>query len=73
MASSATVTAKVGAGVTATSVVISNVKSFSFDCLGNSCTIFTTDGKQQTFAGYSTITVTVAGTTSGAAYTLTLA
>ena len=71
MASSATVTAKVGPGKQATSLVIQNVLSFAFDCQANTCTIFTANGTQ-TYAGYSTITVTVAGTTAGSAYTLTL-
>jgi hypothetical protein len=73
MPSTATITAKTGAGQTATSLTLSDVTSFVFDCLGNTCTVFFAGAsKQQTFAGYSTIAATVSGTTAGSTYTLTL-
>ena len=72
MPSSATVTAKTGAGQQATSLVLSDVTSFTFNCDGNVCDIKLRNGQVKTFAGYSTITVTVSGTVAGSTYTLTL-
>ena len=72
MPSTATITAKTGAGQSATTLTLQGVTSFVFDCLGNTCTVFWGSAKQQTFAGYSTIAATVSGTTAGSTYTLTL-
>lgn len=69
MASTATITAKTGAGVTTSSLALSNVTEFGFDCNTTGCWVKTSDAVVRWFAGYSTITVTK----SGANFSLTLA
>jgi hypothetical protein len=68
MASSATVTAKIGPGAQATSLALADIVDFGFDCDKNVCFIKLRNGSVKYFAGYSTITVTV----SSGNYTLTL-
>jgi len=68
MASTATVTAKIGPGLTATAVVLSDIRNFTFDCDGNSLSITLRNGEVKTFAGYTTMLVTK----SGSNYTLTV-
>lgn len=68
MASNATITAKIGPGQQATALVLTNIRNFSFDCLGNTLSVTLENGTVRTFAGYSTITVTV----SSGNYTLTV-
>lgn len=68
MASNATVTAKTGPAVQATAVVLTDIRSFTFDCDGNNLAVYLRNGQVKYFAGYSTVTVTV----SGGNYTLTV-
>jgi len=68
MPGSATITAKIGAGQQATSLVLSDVVSFGFDCDKNVCAVHLRNGQVKYFSGYATITVTV----SSGTYTLTL-
>jgi hypothetical protein len=68
MASTATVTAKHGAGVSTTALVLQNVIEFGFDCADTACWIRTPDSTR-TFAGYTTVTVVKTGND----FTLTLA
>jgi len=68
MASTATVTAKTGAGVSTTALVLQNVLEFGFDCADTACWVRTPETTRW-FAGFTTITVTK----SGSDYTLTLA
>lgn len=68
MASTATITAKIGPGQQATALVLNNIRNFTFDCAGNSLSVTLSDGTVRTFAGYSTVTVTL----SGSNYTLTV-
>jgi hypothetical protein len=72
MAGSATITAKIGAGQQATTLALADVVEFGFDCDRNVCFVKLRNGRVEWFAGYSTITVTVAGTGAGAAYVLTI-
>lgn len=68
MASTATVTAKTGAGQQATSLVLQDVIEIGFDCQNTACNIKLANGQVKCFAGYSTITLTK----SGSNFTLTL-
>ena len=68
MASSATVTAKIGPAVQATAVVLSDIRGFTFNCDGNNLGVQKRDGSWVYFGSYSTITVTV----SSGNYTLTV-
>ena len=68
MSSSATVTAKIGPGVQATAVVLSDIRGFTFNCDGNNLGVQTRNGEWKYFAGYATITLTV----SSGNYTLTV-
>ena len=68
MPSQATITAKIGAGQQATALVLTNIRSFSFDCLGNTLNVVLDNHTVRTFAGYTTVTVTL----SGSNYTLTV-
>ena len=67
MASTATITAKSGAGVQATALVLRNVIEFGFDCTDTACWVRTPD-QTRTFAGYTTIAVVKTGND----FTLTL-
>ena len=68
MASSATITAKTGAGQQATTLVLSNIRNFTFNCENNVLAVTLSDGSVKYFAGYTTVTVTL----SGSNYTLTV-
>jgi hypothetical protein len=68
----ATITAKVGAGGQATSVVLTDIRNIDFDLDKNIVYIRLRNGQVREFAGYSTITLTVSGTTAGSNYTLTI-
>lgn len=72
MPHTATVTAKTGAGQTATALPLSDIREIKFDCDKNVCDVTLRDGKVKHFAGYSTIALTVSGTTPGSTYALTL-
>lgn len=68
MASNATITAKTGAGQQATTLLLTNIRDFAFNCENNTLAVTCQNGEVKYFAGYSTITVTV----SGGNYTLTV-
>lgn len=72
MPHTATVTAKTGAGGSLTATPLSDIRAIEFDCDKNICSVTLRDGKVKHFAGYSTIALTVSGTTAGSTYALTL-
>ena len=72
MAHSATVTAKAGAGQSVTAASLSDVREVKFDFDKNVCYLTLRNGQVREFAGYSTIALTVTGTTAGSTYSLTL-
>lgn len=68
MASNATITAKTGAGQQATSLVLTDIQEISFNCDGNVLDCVLRNGQHKFFAGFTTITLTL----SGSSYTLTV-
>jgi len=70
MASTVTVTGKVGPGITATATVVNNVTSFAIDTVNEILSVFVGPDNRQQFDITAATTITC--TVSGNNYTLTI-
>lgn len=68
----ATITAKTGAGQSVAAAALTDLRKFEFDLDKNIVYVTTRSGQVREFSGYSTIALTVTGTTAGSTYSLTL-